>query len=143
MSISSSIGRCLMVLMLAQGIVAHAADDVDGDGAQGFAGMFKSSGKQTTTKLESPQAAAPEPQVRVLDKVDVERERLANLMQEVAYLRHQVSDTARQAPGATRVQFRYDWLDRDLEMIQRGIQEHFDAPRQPRPVAPLKGSYRR
>jgi len=28
MSISSSIGRCLMVLMLAQGMVAHAADNV-------------------------------------------------------------------------------------------------------------------
>lgn len=140
MSISSSISRCLMVLMLAQGMVAHAADNVDGDAEQGFAGLFKSKSAQ---KVEAPRAAAPEPEVRVLDKVDVERERLANLAQEVAYLRHQVADAARQAPGATRVQFRYDWLERDLELIQRGIQEHFDAPRQPRPVAPLKGSYRR
>lgn len=140
MSISSSIGRCLMVLMLAQGMVAHAADNVDSDGEQGFTGLFKSKSAQ---KIETPRAAVPEPEVRVLDKVDVERERLANLAQEVAYLRHQVADAARQAPGATRVQFRYDWLDRDLELIQRGIQEHFDAPRQPRPVAPLKGSYRR
>ena len=81
MSISSSIGRCLMVLMLAQGMVAHAADNVDGDAEQGFAGLFKSKSAQ---KVEAPRAAAPEPEVRVLDKVDVERERLANLAQEVA-----------------------------------------------------------
>jgi RAQPRD family integrative conjugative element protein len=84
-----------------------------------------------------------ESEVRVQDKVDIEREHLANLTQEIAYLRRQVADTAKQAPGAARVQFRYDWLDRDLELIQRGIQEHLDAPRQPRPIPPLKGNYRR
>lgn len=84
-----------------------------------------------------------ESEVRVQDRVDVERERLANLTQEITYLRRQVADASKQAPGAARVQFRYDWLDRDLELIQQGIQEHLDAPRQPRPIPPLKGNYRR
>lgn len=104
--------------------------------------------------LEPPPAAAgpdgkrlvrkvPAADTRVFDKVDAEREQLALLTQEVAYLRKMVSDAASQAAGGSRVQFRYDWLDRDLDLIQRGIQDHIDAPRQPRQVAPLKGAYRR
>jgi len=88
-------------------------------------------------------AREPVPAVKRLDKADTEREQLANLSQELTYLRHQVAEASTKAPGAARVQFRYDWLDRDLELIQRGIQEHLDAPRQPRPIAPLKGAYRR
>ena len=139
MSSLSSTGRCLMVLLLVHGLMAHAhATDDDGD-----AGVMQTTpNRKSAPKIESPRAAS-EPEVRVLDKVDVERERLANLVQEVAYLRLQVADAARLAPGATRVQFRYDWLDRDLELIQHGIQEHFDAPRQPRPAPSLRGSYRR
>ena len=141
MSSLSFIGRSLLVLLLTHGLMAHAADE-DGELRVNSGVTQTTNNRKSAPKIESPRAAG-EPEVRVLDKVDVERERLANLVQEVAYLRLQVADAARLAPGATRVQFRYDWLDRDLELIQHGIQEHFDAPRQPRPAPPLKGSYRR
>ena len=99
--------------------------------------------KVSTEKVQKLGVRTEAAQLRVLDKVDVERERLANLVQEVAYLRLQVADAARLAPGATRVQFRYDWLTTDLDLIERAIREHLDAPRQPRAIVPLKGDYRR
>jgi RAQPRD family integrative conjugative element protein len=40
------------------------------------------------------------------------------------------------------VRFRYEWLKRDLQMMRQGIEQHLDAPRQPRPVPPLRGDYR-
>ena len=49
----------------------------------------------------------------------------------------------RQGNTMARVQFRYDWLDQDLELMRRAVADHLDAPRQPRPVPPLKGDYRR
>lgn len=88
---------------------------------------------------EAREKAAP----RVADAVEAERESLAMLAQELVYLREAVREAAERAPRAARVQFRYDWLERDLELVQRGIQDHLDAPRQPRPVPALKGDYRR
>jgi RAQPRD family integrative conjugative element protein len=86
---------------------------------------------------------APRPEAPSVDKVDVERESLARIAHELAALKAQVRDAARGAPTMVRVQFRYDWLESDLALMERGIQDHLDAPRQPRAVVPLKGDYRR
>ena len=77
------------------------------------------------------------------DKVDFERESLARIAHELVALKVQVEDAARAAPTMARVQFRYDWLAADLDLIERAIREHLDAPRQPRAIVPLKGDYRR
>jgi RAQPRD family integrative conjugative element protein len=87
----------------------------------------------------APLPAAPIPP----DKVDAERESLARIAYELEALKVMVRDAGRDAPTMARVQFRYDWLLSDLELIERGIQDHLDAPRQPRVVVPLKGDYRR
>ncbi len=73
---------------------------------------------------------------------DSEREQLARISYELQRLRQSVVDAQRNAPDAGRVRFRYDWLERDLTLVQRGIDEHLDAPRQPRPAPPLRGDYR-
>lgn len=90
------------------------------------------------------QTSAPSPgaQIQSADTTDAEREALARIHYEIEMLKRQVTDASRTAPGATRVQFRYDWLLNDLELIGRGIQDHLDAPRQPRQIQPLKGDYR-
>lgn len=80
---------------------------------------------------------------KVADKVDFERESLACIAHELVALKAQVEDAARAAPTMARVQFRYDWLAADLDLIERAIREHLDAPRQPRAIVPLKGDYRR
>lgn len=74
---------------------------------------------------------------------DSEREALARLAQELQRLQVQVSQAAKTADTSARVKFRYDWLDKDLELVLRGVTDHLDAPRQPRPVPPLTGDYRR
>ena len=76
------------------------------------------------------------------DPVDAEREALANIAHELVLLKQQVQDASRSAPTMARVQFRYDWLQSDLDLIERAIREHLDAPRQPRAIPPLKGDYR-
>ena len=53
-----------------------------------------------------------------------------------------VAKAAQDAPTGQRVKFRYDWLERDLQMLREGIERHADAPRQPRPVPALRGDYR-
>ena len=80
---------------------------------------------------------------KVADKVDFERESLARIAHELVALKAQVEDAARAAPTMARVQFRYDWLAADLDLIERAIRDHLDAPRQPRAIVPLKGDYRR
>lgn len=140
--------RTLFITVFALTVgVAYAGTQAEPDALPAAQGWSQSApkGKTPAAPVDASRPAAAEavPAVRTLDKVDVERERLAELSQELVYLRRLVADAARQAPGATRIQFRYDWLDRDLELIQRGIQEHFDAPRQPRPAPALKGNYRR
>ena len=71
-----------------------------------------------------------------------ERERLARIENELAHVQALVSEAGRNAPAGQRVQFRYDWLMADLQMLRDGITQHLDAPRQPRPVPPLRGDYR-
>jgi RAQPRD family integrative conjugative element protein len=74
---------------------------------------------------------------------DSERESLARIAQELQRLQDQVAQAAKAADTSARVKFRYDWLEKDLELVLRGVTDHLDAPRQPRPVPPLAGDYRR
>lgn len=73
---------------------------------------------------------------------ELERENLAQLANELERLKAQVAQAERTAPTGQRVKFRYDWLQRDLDLLQQGIRTHADAARQPRPVVPLRGDYR-
>lgn len=73
---------------------------------------------------------------------DAERERLARISYELQQLRQMIGTANTTSDRNTRVRFRYDWLERDVELIQRGIDDHLDAPRQPRAVQPLRGDYR-
>lgn len=73
---------------------------------------------------------------------EMEREHLAHLSNELARVQKMVADAAAQAPTGQRVKFRYDWLESDLQLLREGIDRHADAPRQPRPVPPLRGDYR-
>jgi RAQPRD family integrative conjugative element protein len=73
---------------------------------------------------------------------DSEREQLARIEYELEGLQAMVGDAGKRAPSGQRVKFRYDWLQRDLALVRQGIEEHLDAPRQPRPVPPLRGDYR-
>jgi RAQPRD family integrative conjugative element protein len=74
---------------------------------------------------------------------DSEREALARIAQQLQRLQGQVAQAAKGADTSARVKFRYDWLEKDLELVLRGVTDHLDAPRQPRPVPPLAGDYRR
>ncbi len=73
---------------------------------------------------------------------ELEREKLARIAHELESVQALVADAERTAPTGQRVKFRYDWLLKDLEMLRQGVVTHADAPRQPRPVAPLRGDYR-
>ncbi len=75
---------------------------------------------------------------------DSEREALAQISNEIERLEHLVKDSSVNAVTAsTRVRFQYEWLISDLQLIRAGIDAHLDSARQPRPVPPLKGDYRR
>lgn len=76
------------------------------------------------------------------DTTDAERESLARIQYEIQLLQQQVREASKNAPRGARIQFRYDWLANDLELISRSVQDHLDAPRQPRNVQPLRGDYR-
>ena len=52
------------------------------------------------------------------------------------------TDGSKQQETNARLRFRFDWLARDLSLVRRGIEDHLDAPRQPRPVPALRGDYR-
>ncbi|GKS92646.1 MULTISPECIES: RAQPRD family integrative conjugative element protein [unclassified Acidovorax] len=73
---------------------------------------------------------------------DTEREHLARIAHEIERVQAMVATAAQDAPTGQRVKFRYDWLASDLQMLREGIERHTDTPRQPRPVAPLRGDYR-
>ena len=74
---------------------------------------------------------------------DAEREELARISYELQRVQMMVAQASRQAPTGQRINFRYDWLARDLDLMRRGVEEHLDAPTQPRTVTPLRGDYRR
>ncbi len=73
---------------------------------------------------------------------ELEREQLARIAHEISQLEAMVAAAAQNKPTGQRVQFRYQWLQRDLQLVREGITQHTDAPRQPRPVPPLRGDYR-
>ncbi len=74
---------------------------------------------------------------------DAERESLARIIHELDVLQPLLLEAEAAADPDARIQFRYDWLRKDLERVRQGIQEHIDAPRgEPRAVAPLRGDYR-
>lgn len=73
---------------------------------------------------------------------ELERENLVQLANELERLKAQVAQAERTAPTVQRVKFRYDWLQRDLELVRQAVLTHADAARQPRPVVPLRGDYR-
>ena len=75
---------------------------------------------------------------------DAERASLARIIHELEVLEPLLAEAKAAADPDARIQFRYDWLHKDLERIRHGIQEHIDAPRtEPRTFAPLRGDYRR
>ena len=115
---------------------APAADDGDGLSPPALESSVGKPGKVA-------EKATDRATEKVADKVDFERESLARIAHELVALKAQVEDAARAAPTMARVQFRYDWLASDLDLIERAIREHLDAPRQPRAIVPLKGDYRR
>ena len=73
---------------------------------------------------------------------DAQREALARIAHELTRLEQLAADAQRQQDVNGRVRFRFDWLGRDLALVRRGIEDHADAPRQPRPVPVLRGDYR-
>ena len=73
---------------------------------------------------------------------DAEREDLARIDYELERVQAMVAQAKLRAPTGQRVRFQYDWLQRDLSLVRQGIDDHLEAPRQPRPVPPLRGDYR-
>ncbi len=73
---------------------------------------------------------------------DAQRESLARIAYELSRLEQMSADAGKQQESRSRTRFRYDWLGRDLSLVRRGIEDHLDAPRQPRPVPALRGDYR-
>ena len=73
---------------------------------------------------------------------DAQREALARIAYELGRLEQLAAEAQRQQDANARVRFRFDWLGRDLALVRRGIEDHADAPRQPRPVPVLRGDYR-
>ena len=73
---------------------------------------------------------------------DAQREALAHIAYELGRLEQLAAQAQRQHDVNARVRFRFDWLGRDLALVRRGIEDHADAPRQPRPVPVLRGDYR-
>lgn len=71
-----------------------------------------------------------------------ERANLERIENEIAQIQAMVAAASRDNNPTQRVNFRYDWLIADLEVMRKGIQQHINAPRQARPVEPLRGDYR-
>jgi RAQPRD family integrative conjugative element protein len=83
--------------------------------------------------------------VAASSRADEDRETLAMISNELARLKEkaQLLGARDRTTSGERVRFEFTWLARDLDMVQRGIDDHLDAPRQPRPIPPLRGDYRR
>lgn len=73
---------------------------------------------------------------------EMEREKLARIVGEIQRVQVMVTEASKTTPTPQRVRFRYDWLQRDLDLMRQGIEQHIEAPRQPRPVPPIRGGYR-
>jgi RAQPRD family integrative conjugative element protein len=80
----------------------------------------------------------------VLAEADAERDALARLVHKLESLEPLIVEASRAADPDARIRFQYDWLRDDLETVRRGIESHIDAAAaEPRPIAPLRGDYRR
>lgn len=73
---------------------------------------------------------------------DAERENLARISYELTQLQRMIGDAAATADNSGRARFRYDLLARDVGLVQAGIDDHLQRPRQPQRVQPLAGDYR-
>jgi len=73
---------------------------------------------------------------------DAQREYQARIAYELQRLEQLAEEGSHQQEANARTRFRWDWLQRDLALIRRGIEEHPDAERQPRAVPALRGDYR-
>ncbi len=74
---------------------------------------------------------------------DLERSQLAELINEIDFLRQRVEEIRVDAPARNRLRFQYKDLMHDLALMRRGISDYIDADiREGRDIAPLKGSYR-
>lgn len=84
------------------------------------------------------------PNASVLADGDAERQALARLVHELEAIEPLIVEASLAADPDARIRFQYEWLRQDLATIRRGIEAHIEAPRaEPRPVAPLRGDYRR
>lgn len=73
---------------------------------------------------------------------DGERVALTRLLDSIERLEPLIQRAEREAEPAARVQFRYDWLRRDLSEVKAGIEAYLmDAELTPRTFEPLQGDY--
>ena len=74
---------------------------------------------------------------------DMERKYLSMLVNEIDGLEYLIKKAQLAVDKNERVQFQYQWLRRDLEIMKVGIENHIRAPRTaPRKVDALVGDYR-
>ena len=73
---------------------------------------------------------------------DAERENLARISYELSQLQRMINDAAVSAENKGGARFRYDLLARDVGLVQAGVNDHLQRPRQPQRVQPLAGDYR-
>jgi len=65
--------------------------------------------------------------------------RISNILNAVYPL---IAKAQKEADPNTRVKFRYDWLQKDIQAIQSGIAERINASKiEPRAIQPLKTHY--
>lgn len=73
---------------------------------------------------------------------DMENASLARIKQVLNSLTPLINEAEHQQNVETRVQFRYDWLRKDIKSIKNGIDEKSkQIPIEPRNVMPLQGDY--
>lgn len=71
-----------------------------------------------------------------------ERKFLAQVSQEIAQLDSLIKRAERARSPDERLQFRYDWLRKDLQLVRDGIESYIsDYHLTPRSFPPLKGEY--
>ncbi len=74
--------------------------------------------------------------------IDLERNNLAKLVEEIDYLMTRVNDIQQDSPGNQRITFHYDTLKNDLNLIRVGINDHINQSlKAGRDLRPLSGQY--
>ncbi len=73
---------------------------------------------------------------------DLERTRLAKLVQEIDFMQKRVAAIKRQAPSDDRLHFNYRALETDLRLMRSGITQYINASlKLGRVIKPLRGHY--